>query len=73
MSVQNLSQPVISINADIAKEYIKTHQEGTFTILDVRQPEEYKEQHVPGAQLIPLSDLADSLDQIDRAKPVIVY
>ncbi len=73
MTLQNLSTPLISINSDIAREYINTHKEGTFTLLDVRQPEEYKEQHLPGAKLIPLPDLADSLDQLDREKPIIVY
>ena len=33
----------------------------------------YKKAHIPGAQLIPLSDLADSLNELDPAKPVIVY
>ncbi len=73
MTLQNFSTPLISINSDIAREYINTHKEGTFTLLDVRQPEEYKEQHLPGAKLIPLPDLADSLDQLDREKPIIVY
>jgi len=42
-------------------------------ILDVRQPGEYEEGHIPGAKLIPMAALTDSLDEIDRSKPVLVY
>lgn len=55
------------------KEYMAANQEGTYTLLDVRQPHEYEEAHLPGARLIPLPRLADSLDQIDSRKPTIVY
>jgi rhodanese-related sulfurtransferase/rubrerythrin len=41
--------------------------------LDVRQPSEYQEEHIPGAKLIPLPDLNDRQKEIDREKPMIVY
>jgi len=43
------------------------------TILDVRQPSEYREGHIPGATLIPLPQLPDRLDEIDPEKPTLVY
>jgi sulfur-carrier protein adenylyltransferase/sulfurtransferase len=49
----------------------KTPQE--VTVLDVRQPGEYEEGHIPGAKLIPMAVLTDSLDEIDPANPVLVY
>lgn len=73
MALEDLATPINSITADQAREYIKTHTEGSFTILDVRQPDEYEQEHLPGARLIPLSDLADSLQQLDPEKPIIVY
>lgn len=65
--------PVQSMNPDEARAYLsdKTLQE--VTILDVRQPGEYEEGHIPGATLVPLAVLTDSLDQIDPSKPVLVY
>ena len=65
--------PVQSMNPDEARAYLsdKTLQE--VTILDVRQPGEYEEGHIPGATLVPLAVLTDSLDQIDPFKPVLVY
>ena len=43
------------------------------TILDVRQPKEYQQSHIPGAMLIPLPQLGDRLLEIDPEKPVLVY
>jgi rhodanese-related sulfurtransferase len=46
--------------------------QGAF-ILDVRQPEEWQEVHIPGATLIPLGELAGRLDEVPKDKPVVVY
>ena len=39
-------------------------------LLDVREPEEYAEEHVPGALSIPQADLASRLDELPRNEPV---
>lgn len=49
------------------------HGEGDYTLLDVRQPKEYANTHIPGAKLIPLPELADRLDELDPGKPVVTY
>jgi molybdopterin-guanine dinucleotide biosynthesis protein A/rhodanese-related sulfurtransferase len=41
-------------------------------ILDVRQPEEYDEAHVPGAQLVPLPELPDRVAEIPAGRTVYV-
>ncbi len=41
-------------------------------IIDVRQPEEYAEGHIPGAVLIPLGELANRLSEVPTDKPVIL-
>jgi rhodanese-related sulfurtransferase len=41
--------------------------------VDVRQPAEYEGDHIPGANLIPMSELKDRLDEIDPEKPTIAY
>ena len=38
--------------------------DGGGNLLDVRQPEEYAERHVPGAQLIPLAEVPDRLAEL---------
>jgi sulfur-carrier protein adenylyltransferase/sulfurtransferase len=65
--------PVQSMDAQEAKAYMADHREGTFTLLDVRQPGEYEKERIPGAKLIPLPDLTGRLDELDPTKPIIAY
>ena len=44
-----------------------------YQLLDVRQPGEYEAEHLPGAKLIPLKQLADGLGGLEKDKPVLVY
>ena len=64
---------MVSKNAEEVKKYINDHEEGSYTLIDVRQPNEYEEEHIPGSKLIPLPKLGECLDEIDPNKPVIVY
>ncbi len=65
--------PVKSMNSRQVREFMQQHAADDVTILDVRQPEEYREEHLPGAKLLPLPELSERLDEIDPAKPTIVY
>ena len=65
--------PVKSIGAEEAHHLIKNKSAHEVTVLDVRQPKEYEEGHIPGAKLIPIPDLNDRLDEIDPTKHIIVY
>lgn len=62
-----------SISAEQAKELLASHAPGEFTLLDVRQPGEYQEFHLPGAHLIPLRELPDRIKELDRNRETIVY
>jgi rhodanese-related sulfurtransferase len=65
--------PVESIGSAQAKEMMADAGAGDMMILDVRQPSEYSAGHIPGATLIPLPQLADRLDELDREQPLMVY
>lgn len=41
-------------------------------ILDVRQPEEWNESHIPGATLIPLGELASRANEVPQDQEVVV-
>ncbi len=41
-------------------------------VVDVREPSEYREGHVPGALSIPMGQLPGRVGEIDRDKPVHV-
>ena len=41
-------------------------------ILDVRQPEEWHESHIPGATLIPLGELASRVNELPKDQEIVV-
>jgi rhodanese-related sulfurtransferase len=45
---------------------------GGAPVLDVRQPHEYEEFHIPGAVLIPLADLPDRVADVPAGRPLYV-
>lgn len=65
--------PIKSINVDEGRQLIEKNPSDELTILDVRQPGEYKDQHIPGAKLIPMADLNERIAELDPNKPMIVY
>jgi rhodanese-related sulfurtransferase/rubrerythrin len=65
--------PVKSLDAPAAKDYMNRAAADAFVLLDVRQPEEYEAEHLPGAKLIPLAELGVRLSELDPEKPAIVY
>ena len=63
--------PAKSMDAGEARSYLQNHPEGTFTLLDVRQPGEFEQSRIPGAKLIPLPELPGRTSELDPGKPVI--
>jgi sulfur-carrier protein adenylyltransferase/sulfurtransferase len=70
---KRLFSPVQTIDADELKKYMDQHREGTYNLVDVRQPSEYEKEHIPGAFLLPLPELANRLQELNPLKPTIVY
>jgi rhodanese-related sulfurtransferase/rubrerythrin len=60
-------------DSDQVRRYLHEREPETFTLLDVRQPEEYDQEHIPGAKLVPLGELPDRLGELDRRVTTIVY
>ncbi|MEJ2672143.1 MAG: rhodanese-like domain-containing protein [Deltaproteobacteria bacterium] len=73
IQLMKLFSPVNSMNAEEAKAYMAQHEEKDYTLLDVRQPREYEESHLPGAKLMPLPQLSDTYKDLDPEKPTIVH
>ncbi len=65
--------PVKNMDADEVRVFMGSLPEGSYTLLDVRQPKEYEKEHLPGSILIPLPQLTGKLAELDPEKPVIVY
>jgi len=62
-----------SVSPKVAYEMIENN-EGNLTILDVRTPEEFKKDgHLENAKLIPLGQLHQNLNMLDKSKKILVY
>jgi rhodanese-related sulfurtransferase len=53
------------------ESFAAAHADGAF-VIDVREPHEYVEGHVPGAKLIPLADLPQQTAGLASREPVYV-
>ena len=63
----------VSITAEAAKEIMDTEED--FFILDVRTREEYDEGHIPGAVLIPNTEIETRAEEElpDKGQLILVY
>lgn len=73
MGIGDYFRSVETMTAEQVREYVDTHKPDMYNLVDVRQPTEYQQMHLPGAQLIPLPDLPGRLKDLDPAKPTITY
>ena len=73
MQPQQLFSPMSSLEPEEAREFMARRREGEYTLLDVRQPGEYQESHLPGAKLMPLPQLSDTYQELDPEKPTLVH
>ncbi|MFP4476149.1 MAG: rhodanese-like domain-containing protein [Desulfatibacillaceae bacterium] len=56
-----------------AGEFIRSRDEGEYALVDVRQPGEYERGHIPGAMLVPLTELKDRLGELPMDRPLLLY
>ena len=73
MGIFDLFKKAPSISAAEVHTYIQERQPLEYCLLDVRQPAEYQEGHLPGAKLLPIGQLQGCMSELDREKPLIVY
>ena len=55
------------------KQFIESQKEKDYMIVDVRQPAEYEDGHIPGAKFIPLNDLISDFSGLPQNKDLIFY
>jgi len=73
VAITDYFRKIASRSADDVKKIIDAMDPDEFSIVDVRQPAEYKQGHLPGAKLIPLGELPARLEELDPSKPTLVY
>jgi 3-mercaptopyruvate sulfurtransferase SseA len=73
MAITDYFRPVEAMKAEDVRAFLETHNPGEYNLVDVRQPGEYAEAHIPGALLIPLGELPERLSELDPDKFTITY
>lgn len=73
MRLKDLFSPIANMSTKDFQAFIDSNKEGSFTLLDVRQPKEYENARIPGGKLIPLPSLNERLQELDPQKPIIAY
>ena len=73
MGIRDIFSSFTNLDTAQFQDFITANKEGSFTLLDVRQPSEYENARIPGSQLIPLPALNERLQELDTDKPVIAY
>ncbi len=73
MSILNYFKPVSTWPAEKVRLFLKEKNLEDYNLVDVRTPKEYEQDHLPGAQLIPVGEIGDRLSELDPKKPTIVY
>lgn len=64
---------IIEMTPEQLRQFIQRHHEKDFALIDVRQPGEYEQGHIPGARLLPLTGLIQSMESLPRDKELVFY
>lgn len=62
---------VVDVTPESFKKYMSEHSDGEYLLLDVREPQEYEQAHIPGAQLLPLGQLETRLADLPTHRDII--
>jgi len=68
-----MTEPDTEISCEAVKRQLD--QQAEFLLLDCRETEEHELVSIPGARLLPLSELSAQYQQLDthRDRPIVVY
>ena len=65
--------PVAQMTAEDLRRFMDERRPDSYTLLDVREPGEYEERHLPGAKLMPSGQVSERFGELDRERPTVVY
>jgi len=73
MGILDYFKPVSTWPPEKVREFLREKNPQEYNLIDVRQPAEYEHGHLPGARLIPLSELEGRFKELDPNKLTITY
>lgn len=68
-----MAEDILSMDAEALRNFMARHKERDYLLIDVRQPAEYGEQHIPGAQLFPFLELQSRVFELPDDRELIFY
>ena len=73
MSVLDYFRRVSEWKVQKVRDFLEDEKPEDCNLLDVRQPGEYEQSHLPDSKLIPVGELPDRLRELDPKMPTITY
>jgi sulfur-carrier protein adenylyltransferase/sulfurtransferase len=73
MGITDYFKPVSTWPAEKVREFLDQHNPQEYNLVDVRTPQEYEKEHLPGARLIPVGELESRWKELDPNKLTIAY
>ena len=69
-----MEQPeILALDSEQLRRYVEDHSEKDYLLVDVRQPAEYREGHIPGAIILPLMELESKLFELPADRDLVFY
>jgi len=69
-----MEQPdITALDSEELRRYVENHSEKDYLLVDVRQPAEYREGHIPGAVILPLMELESKLFELPADRDLVFY
>ncbi len=68
MAIKNPEEPFVRITVEEAREMLSRDD---VAIVDVREPWEYQQGHIPGAKLLPVGSVFSRKDELPKDKEII--
>jgi rhodanese-related sulfurtransferase/rubrerythrin len=62
---------VVDVTPESFQKYMDEHPDNEYLLVDVREPQEYEQAHIPGAQLLPLGQLESRLEDLPKHRDII--
>jgi rhodanese-related sulfurtransferase/rubrerythrin len=62
-----------NVTSEELKHYQQEHKESEYRLIDVRQPDEYSDGHIPGALLLPLDELEGRVSELPQEQDIVFY
>jgi rhodanese-related sulfurtransferase len=73
MGIRDYFRSVETMTPQQVRELMDRYKPDEYNLVDVRQPGEYRQGHLPGARLIPMAELSGRMAELDPSKPTITY